>query len=64
MLKVMEFIDQVAKETKKITWSTRKETTVSMMLVIVMVIIASLFFLGADVVIYKLVSTILNLGVN
>lgn len=64
MLKVVEFIDQVVKETKKITWSTKKETMVSMMLVLVMVVIASLFFLGADVVIYKLISSILNLGVN
>ncbi len=64
MLKVTEFIGQVVKETKKVTWSTKKETMVSMMLVIVMVVIASIFFLGTDVVIYKLVSSILNLGVN
>lgn len=64
MVKVVEFIDQVIKETKKITWSNRKETMMSMMLVLVMVVIASLFFLGVDVVIYKLVSLVLNLGVN
>lgn len=64
MLKIGEFIDQVVKENKKITWSTKKETVVSVMLVVVMVIVASLFFLGIDVVIYKLISSILNLGVK
>jgi preprotein translocase subunit SecE len=64
MLKIGEFIDQVVKENKKITWSTKKETVVSVMLVVVMVVVASIFFLGIDVVIYKLISSILNLGVK
>jgi preprotein translocase subunit SecE len=64
MLKVKRFIDQVIKETSKITWSTRKETSVSVMLVVVMVIIASLFFLLVDVGAYKVVQLLLNLGVN
>lgn len=64
MLKVKRFIDQVIKETSKITWSTRKETSVSVMLVVVMVIIASLFFLLVDVGAYKLIQLLLNLGVN
>ena len=64
MLKVTEFIDQVTRETRKVTWSTKKETMVSVTMVFIMVIIASLFFLGVDVVMYKLVNIILNLGVN
>jgi preprotein translocase subunit SecE len=64
MLKVTEFIDQVVKETGKISWSTRKETTVSMMMVIVMVIIASLLFLLVDTALHKIVQLLLNLGVN
>jgi len=63
MTKVTEFIGQVVKETRKISWSTKKETLGSLAMVIVMVIIASLFFLGVDVVMYKLVNIILNLGV-
>lgn len=63
MVKVTEFIDQVVKETRKINWSTRKETMMSLTMVIVMVVIASLFFLGVDMVMYKLVNLILNLGV-
>ena len=63
MMKVTEFVDQVVKETRKINWSTRKETLGSLAMVIVMVVIASLFFLGVDMVMYKLVNIILNLGV-
>ena len=64
MLKVTEFIDQVVKETKKISWSTRKETTVSMMMVFGMVLIASLFFLLVDMTMYKVIQLLLNFGVN
>lgn len=59
-----EFIEQVVKETKNISWSTRKETSVSMMLVIGMVLIASIFFLVVDMSAYKLVQLLLNLGVK
>jgi preprotein translocase subunit SecE len=64
MVKISEFIGQVIKENKKITWSTKKETLLSVMMVIVMVAVASLFFLGTDVVIYKLVNEVLNIGVK
>jgi len=64
MLKVTEFADQVIKETAKVTWSTRKETSMSMMLVVAMVVITSLFFLVVDLGAYKLVQLLLNLGVN
>ena len=64
MLKVTEFVEQVVKETKKISWSSRKDTTFSMMLVFGMVIIASLFFLVVDMAMYKSVQLLLNLGVN
>lgn len=63
-MKVKEFIGQVIKETSKITWSTRKETSVSVMLVLVMVLLASLFFLLVDMSAYKAVQMLLNLGVN
>ena len=64
MLKVTEFVDQVVKEAKKITWSSRKETTLSVMLVFGMVVVASLFFFLVDMTMYKMVQLLLNLGVN
>ena len=35
-------------EAQKVTWPTRKETTVTTMMVFVMVFVASIFFLIAD----------------
>ena len=64
MIKVAEFVDQVVKEAKKISWSSRKETTVSMMMVVVIVAIASFFFFLVDMSMYKVVQLLLNLGVN
>lgn len=63
MVKVTEFIDQVIKESRRISWSNKKETISSVTMVIIIVLLASLFFLGIDMVMYKLINVILNLGV-
>ena len=43
-----EFLQEVRAEAQKVTWPTRKETTVTTMMVFVMVILATIFFLVAD----------------
>ena len=43
-----EFIQQVREEAAKITWPTRKETMVSTVMVLIMVALASVFFLVVD----------------
>lgn len=43
-----KFIQEVRAETSKVTWPTRKETAVTTVMVFVMVLIASIFFLVAD----------------
>ncbi len=43
-----EFLQQVRAETKKVTWPTRKETIVTTIMVLIMVTLASVFFLIAD----------------
>jgi preprotein translocase subunit SecE len=43
-----KFLQEVRAEAAKVTWPTRKETTVTTMMVFVMVFIASIFFLLAD----------------
>lgn len=62
MAKISEFIDQVVKENKKITWASKKEIMVSVIMVILMVAVASLCFLGIDVLLYKLINIALNIG--
>ena len=55
-----EFIKQVRQEASKVTWSTRKDTVVSTIVVLIMVLIASIFFLAVDAVIFNVVQAILG----
>ncbi|QDG77067.1 preprotein translocase subunit SecE [Labrenzia sp. PHM005] len=43
-----KFIQEVRSETAKVTWPTRRETAVTTVMVFIMVLIASIFFLVAD----------------
>jgi preprotein translocase subunit SecE len=58
----VEFVNQVKAETKKVTWPSRKETTVSVIAVFIMVTLASLFLFFADQIIAFLVNFILDFG--
>jgi len=57
-----KFLQEVRAEGQKVTWPTRKETTVTTIKVFVMVFIASIFFLLADQIMRLGVSFLL--GVN
>jgi preprotein translocase subunit SecE len=58
----IEFAQQVRQEFYKITWPTRKETTVTTAMVFVMVILAAIFFLISDWVIGLTVDLVLGIG--
>lgn len=55
-----EFVRQVRQEALKVTWSSKKETVMSTVMVMVMVGLASLFFLVVDWVILSVVQSILG----
>ena len=57
-----EFIQEVRNEGAKVTWPTRKETAITTAMVLVMVVVASLFFLLGDMVIRWAVTLVLGLG--
>ncbi|HEX4407189.1 MAG TPA: preprotein translocase subunit SecE [Xanthobacteraceae bacterium] len=57
-----KFLQEVRAEAQKVTWPTRKETTVTTIMVFVMVVISSIFFLLADQVMRVAVSFLL--GIN
>ena len=57
-----EFLQQVRTEVSKVTWPTRKETVITTIMVLVMVIAAALFFLAVDQVLSLLVSFVLGVG--
>jgi preprotein translocase subunit SecE len=57
----LKFLQEVRKEVAKVTWPTRQETMISTIMVLIMVLVASLFFLVADQVIAFLVQLVLSI---
>lgn len=55
----IEYYRQVRSEMKKITWPSRKETTVSTIAVFIMVFIASLFLYLSDQIIALFINWII-----
>jgi preprotein translocase subunit SecE len=62
MANPFEFIQQVRSETSKVTWPTRRETLITTGLVILMVFVASIFFLSVDWSIRIVLGYIMALG--
>lgn len=58
----LQFLQEVRSEAKKVTWPTRKETMITTGMVLLMVVIASIFFLAADQLIRVAVGFILGIG--
>jgi preprotein translocase subunit SecE len=57
-----EFIQEVRQEVSKVTWPSRKEVWITTIAVLVMVTLASIFFLLTDQMLGWLVSLVLGLG--
>lgn len=60
MLNPVTYFKQVKAEMQKVTWPTRKETTVSAIAVFAMVVISSIFLFAADQVMAFAVRLILG----
>ena len=52
-----KFLQEVRDETDKVTWPTRRETAITTVMVFVMVLVSSIFFLLADQVIRLFITT-------
>ncbi len=59
-LNPFQFIQQVRDETSKVVWPTYNETVVTTIMVLIMVVLASLFFLTVDQVLGALVNFIIH----
>jgi len=46
----VDFVEQVREEARKITWPSRKEVMISTVMVMIMVAMASVFFLVVDAI--------------
>lgn len=47
-INVAQFVREVRQETAKVTWPTRRETALSTAMVMLMVVVAAVFFLVVD----------------
>ena len=61
-INLIEFSQQVRQEVSKVTWPSRKETTVTTGMVFLMVIFCSLFFLVIDYFLAQGVDWLLRIG--
>ena len=57
-----KFLQEVRTEAQKVTWPTRRETTITTGMVFAMVAVASVFFLIADQLMRFVVTTVLGIG--
>jgi preprotein translocase subunit SecE len=57
-----KFLQEVRAEADKVTWPTRRETTITTIMVFVMVAAASVFFLVADQIIRVVITYILGIA--
>ncbi|MDH3998992.1 MAG: preprotein translocase subunit SecE [Desulfuromonadales bacterium] len=58
--KVAEFLQQVKGELQKVTWPTRKETYGSTVVVIMLVLIAAVYFWIVDSALSALIKTLVS----
>jgi preprotein translocase subunit SecE len=61
-LNPVQFIQEVRQEVAKVTWPSRKEVWITTLAVLVMVTVASVFFLLTDQVLGWLVGIVLGIG--
>ncbi|MCR9074190.1 MAG: preprotein translocase subunit SecE [Alphaproteobacteria bacterium] len=57
-----QFVRQVRQEMSRVTWASRKETSVATLMVFIMVLLASVFFFVVDQVLAWGVQLVLGLG--
>ncbi|NCO51276.1 MAG: preprotein translocase subunit SecE [Deltaproteobacteria bacterium] len=55
-----KFLSDVKGELKKVTWPTRKDTYASSLVVIILVLFSALFLGGVDLILSRLIRTILG----
>ena len=62
MANPFEFIQDVRTEAGKVTWPTRRETMITTIMVLIMVVLAAVFFVAVDEIIHFVVSLVLGYG--
>ena len=60
---VIRFFGEVRQEARKVTWTTRKETVITTVMVFIMVALAAIFFFVADLTLGAAVKALLSLSI-
>jgi preprotein translocase subunit SecE len=60
-LNPLKYLQEVRQEVNKVTWPTRNEVLISTLMVLILVALASVFFLAADQLISWLVQLALSI---
>ena len=61
-LNPIAFMQEVRQEVAKVTWPTRKEVSITTVMVLIMVALASIFFLLVDQTLSTIVRLVLGFG--
>lgn len=61
-MKPIRYLQEIKSEITKVTWPTKRETTVTSLMVLVFVFVAAIFFLISDRILSWIVSLILGIG--
>ncbi len=57
-----QYMREVRQEISKVTWPTRKETTITTVMVFIMVFLAAIFFFFVDLILSEAIQFLLRLG--
>jgi preprotein translocase subunit SecE len=60
--KALQFLGEVRTESRKVTWPSRRETLMTTLFVFIFALIAAIYFLMVDQVVYRFVQFIIHLG--
>ena len=61
-MKPIRYLQEIKSEIAKVTWPTRRETTVTSLMVLIFVFVAAIFFLISDRILSWIVALILGIG--
>ncbi|MAU86998.1 MAG: preprotein translocase subunit SecE [Alphaproteobacteria bacterium] len=61
-MKPIRYLQEIKSEITKVTWPTRRETTVTSLMVLIFVFVAAIFFLISDRILSWIVALILGIG--
>lgn len=60
--RIAQFVGEVRTEGRKVTWPSRRETLMTTVFVFIFAMIAALYFLAVDQVVYRMIQWVIHFG--